>query len=272
MAAQMEQSGAGRPTASGGAKVSVQLVPFDRPWDWLAAGWRDLWKAPGISLGYGAFATAIGFVLTSVLALTGYESLVPVLAGGFMLVAPLLAVGLYETSRRLGASEPVTFAVTFEAMRQSASRLGLLAALLLFLYLVWVRIAFMLLALFLGTSGLPPVREFTTTLLFTPHGLGLLIVGTAVGALLAAVAFTMTVISIPLLMDRRVDVFTAIVASGEAVAMNPRPLALWAALIAGFIALGVATIGAGLVFVFPLLGHATWHAYRDLVAAQPNED
>ena len=157
-------------------------------------------------------------------------------------------------------------------MRQSASRLGLLAALLLFLYLVWVRIAFMLLALFLGTSGLPPVREFTTTLLFTPHGLGLLIVGTAVGALLAAVAFTMTVISIPLLMDRRVDVFTAIVASGEAVAMNPRPLALWAALIAGFIALGVATIGAGLVFVFPLLGHATWHAYRDLVAAQPNED
>jgi uncharacterized membrane protein len=103
------------------------------------------------------------------------------------------------------------------------------------------------------------------TLLFTPHGLGLLVAGTVVGSILAAGVFAISVISVPLLMTRRTDAITAIRASLVAVAMNPKPLALWAALIAGFMALGIATLYAGLVVAFPLIGHATWHAYRDLV-------
>lgn len=104
-------------------------------------------------------------------------------------------------------------------------------------------------------------------LLFTPNGLGLLIVGTAAGAVLAALGFAVTAISIPLLMDRRIDALTAMSKSFEAVLRNPKPMALWAVLIAGFIALGMATLGVGLIVAFPLFGHATWHAYRDLVGA-----
>jgi uncharacterized membrane protein len=245
--------------------VEVRSVPFDRPWDWLAAGWRDLWTSPGVSLAYGALATVCGLLLTLGLGMANLESLVPVMGGGFLLVGPLLAVGLYEKSRLLSRGEAPTLGATASAAVSAAMRLGFLSAFLLFLYLVWMRIAFMLLALFLGTQGLPPAREFMPTLLFTTNGLGLLIVGTAVGAVLAALGFAATAVSIPLLMDRRLDAMTAMAKSFEAVIRNPKPMGLWAALIAGFIALGMATIGLGLVVAFPLLGHATWHAYRDLV-------
>lgn len=261
----MAESKAGSAGAGAAAGISVQRIPFDRPWEWLAAGWRDLWSEPGSSLFYGVLAAGCGVLLTAWLTYSGLESIVPVLAGGFLLVGPLLAVGLYEKSRCLLAGERPSLTKSLAAGWQAAPRLGLLVALLLFLYLVWVRVAMMLLALFLGTRGLPPAREFMTTLLFTSHGLGLLIVGTAVGALLAAVAFAATVIAIPLLMDRRVDAVTAMATSAQAVMLNPQPMALWAGLIAGFVALGMATLGAGLVLAFPLLGHATWHAYRDTV-------
>ncbi len=245
--------------------IVIRAVPFDRPWEWLAAGWRDLWTSPGISLGYGALATVAGFILTLGLSAASLESLMPVLAGGFLLIGPLLAVGLYEKSRVLTQGGKPDLAGTISAAASSAFRLGLLSAFLLFLYLVWMRVAFMLLALFLGTQGLPPAREFMPTLLFTPQGLGLLIVGTATGALLAALGFAATAISIPLLMDRRIDALTAMAKSFEAVVENPKPMALWAGLIAGFVAMGMATLGLGLIVAFPLLGHATWHAYRDLV-------
>lgn len=251
------------PMANGGLRL--RRVAFDRPWEWLAAGWRDMWQAPLVSLVYGVIATALGLSLTLGLGVFGWEAVVPVLAGGFLIVAPLLAVGLYEKSKLLQADRKPTLRETFLAARRTAWRFGLLAALLLFLYMVWLRIAFMLLALFLGTRGLPPAREFLPELLFTTHGLGLLVTGTAVGAVFAAVAFAATAIAIPLLMDREVDAFTAITKSFEAVFLNLRPMLLWAALIASFVAVGVATLGAGLIVAFPLLGHATWHAYQDLV-------
>lgn len=246
--------------------VSLRPIPFDRPWTWLASGWRDMWQAPTVSLTYGIMAAVLGLVLAFGLGTVGLESLVPVLAGGFLLIGPLVAAGLYDTSRVLAAGGKPTFAGSIGAGLGAAGRLGLLAALLMVFYLIWVRVAVLLVALFLGTGSVPPAREFMSTLLFTPHGLGLLIVGTAVGAVFAAVVFSLSVISIPMLMERRVDAFTAMAMSAAAVLRNPKPMALWAALIAGFIALGIASIGAGLIFAFPLIGHATWHAYRDAVA------
>jgi uncharacterized membrane protein len=110
----------------------------------------------------------------------------------------------------------------------------------------------------------PPASEFVPTLLFTPHGLGLLVTGTIVGAVIAFIVFAISAISVPLLMTQRIDAVTAMAASVAAVRLNPKAMMLWAALIAGLMALGIATIFAGLVVVFPLIGHATWHAYRDL--------
>lgn len=247
--------------------IRIVAVPFDRPWEWLSAGWRDLWAAPRVSLLYGVVATVLGLVLSVGLALAGLESLIPVAAGGFLLIGPLLAVGLYETSRALAAGETPSLGRAMRVAMRTAGRLGLLASVLLIFYVIWVRTALLLLALFLGTHGIPPAREFVPMLLFTPHGLMLLVVGTAVGAGFAAIVFATTAISLPMLLERRVDAFTAMALSAQAALASPKAMALWAALIAGFVALGIATLGAGLVLAFPLIGHATWHAYRDLAPA-----
>lgn len=258
---------ASTPSATGTIEdglAPLRPVPFDRPWEWLSAGWRDLWAAPSVGLFYGALATGLGLGLSVGLALAGLESLIPIAAGGFTLVGPLLAVGLYDASRRLAAGETPNVGRTLRVALGAAARLGLLAAILLIFYLIWVRVAVLLVALFLGTNGIPPARELLPMLLLTPHGLALLVVGTAVGAGFAAIVFATTVIALPMLMERRVDAFTAMALSARAVLMSPRAMALWAALIGGFTTLGIATMGAGLIFAFPLIGHATWHAYRDI--------
>lgn len=247
------------------AGVTIGRVAFDAPWTWLAAGWRDMWTVPHISLAYGALFAALSLALTLGLLLTGLQSLMLALAGGFLLIGPAAAVGLYETSRRLERGESPRFGEILRAGARTPGQLGFFGGILAFAYFVWLQVAFLLFMLFLGSRGLPPPSEFVPTLLFTPHGLGLLVAGTVVGSILAAGVFAISVISVPLLMTRRTDAITAIRASLVAVAMNPKPLALWAALIAGFMALGIATLYAGLVVAFPLIGHATWHAYRDLV-------
>jgi uncharacterized membrane protein len=260
-----------RPTAKENAtaitgNVKLRNVPFDAPWDWLAAGWRDLWAVPHISLAYGAVFSLAAIVMLFGFVTFGLQSVMLALAGGFLLIGPLFAVGLYETSRCIEKGEPVRLWNVMLAGFHAPGQLGFLGAILLFAFFVWIQIALLLFMMFMGVgSTFPTAREFLPTLLFTPHGLMLLVFGTIVGAVLASVVFSISAISVPLLMTRRLDAVTAISASIEAVRKNPKPMALWAALIAAFIACGLATLLAGLVIAFPLIGHATWHAYRDLV-------
>lgn len=249
--------------------VLVGRVPFDAPWAWLAAGWRDMWAVPQVSLAYGALFACVSAALAAGLMVGGLEALILALGGGFLLIGPIAAVGLYEASRRLERGEGVKLADVSRSVLNAPGQLGFFGAILAFAYFVWVQLASLLFMLFLGSRPLPPASEFVPTLLFTPHGLGLLVAGTIVGAVLAALVFAISVISVPLLTARRIDAVTAISTSLAAVVLNPKPMALWAGLIAGFMALGLATIFVGLVFVFPLIGHATWHAYRDLVREEP---
>jgi uncharacterized membrane protein len=141
---------------------------------------------------------------------------------------------------------------------------------LLIIYFVWLEIAFLLFMLFLGPQSLQ-LENIIPSLLFTPNGLGLLIVGTAAGTVLALLVFAVTSVSIPLLMRREVDVVTASLTSIKAVALNPAPMLLWAVLIAGMMAFAFATLFIGMIVVFPLIGHATWHAYRSLVVPLPRK-
>jgi uncharacterized membrane protein len=260
----------GLPAERGGAPstiagVTVGRVAFDAPWSWLASGWRDLWTVPRVSLTYGVVFAALSMGLTLGLLAGGLGSLVLALGGGFLLIGPIAAVGLYEASRRMEAGERATLRESLRAALRAPGQLGFFGAILAFVYFVWVQIAFLLLMLFLGSKPLPPAAEFVPTLLFTPHGLGLLVAGTIVGGALAFLVFAISAVSVPLLMTRPLDAVSAISVSLAAVMANPKPMALWAALIAGFMALGIATLFVGLAIAFPLIGHATWHAFRDLV-------
>jgi uncharacterized membrane protein len=248
------------------AGVDVRRVAFDAPWEWLAAGWRDLWTVPAISLTYGALFAVAAAALVLGLTVNGLEALILALGGGFLLIGPIAAVGLYEASRRLEQSEPVGLGAVLAGARSAPGQLGFFGAILAFCYFVWLQLASLLFMLFFGGGrAFPPASDFVPTLLFEPHGLGLLVVGTVVGGVIAAVVFSISVISVPLLMTRRIDAVSAMAASVRAVSLNWQPMTLWAALIAGFMALGLATLFAGLVVMFPLIGHATWHAFRDVV-------
>lgn len=257
----------GAPAVAAG--IEVERVAFDAPWAWLSAGWRDLWMAPRISLTYGTVFAAASMGLTLALRAGGLEALVLSLGGGFLLIGPIAAIGIYETSQRIEAGQPVTFRDIALAGFRAPGQLGFFGAILAFAYFVWLQLALLLFMLFLGDKPLPPASEFIPTLLFTPHGLGLLVSGTVIGGAIAFLVFSISAISVPLLMTRRLDAVTAIGASVAAVKLNPKAMTLWAALIAGFMALGIATLFVGLVIAFPLIGHATWHACRDLVRDRP---
>jgi uncharacterized membrane protein len=244
---------------------TIRQVPFDAPYNWLAAGWGDIWRVPRVSLAYGVFFALVGLLLVVGLTQVGLLSLILVFAAGFILIGPMLATGLYETSRRLEQGEPVSLASTLRAGFYGRGQLAHMGLLLMLVYLAWVEIALLLFMLFLGPQPMPPLDAFVSNLLLTPRGLGLLIVGTGVGMALAAMVFAISAVAVPLLMTEQVDVVTAATMSVEVCRKNPKAMALWAALIAGMMLLGFVTLFLGLVITFPLIGHATWHAFRDLL-------
>lgn len=267
MAVAAETPSGSRPRAD--VDIPVKHLTLDDPWRWIAAGWRDMWAMPGISLAYGAVFSLISVSLAYALFASGLSSLVLALSAGFMLVGPLLAVGLYEASRRLEANEPVRLGDVLFVDTASPAQLAFLGGLLMLVLLGWMRIASLLFALFFGLDGFPPLADFLPTLMFTAHGLGLVVVGTSVGALIAFFVFAISALSVPLLMDREMDAVSAMLASVRVVRQNPGPMLLWAWIIALVTAVGMVTFFVGMIVAFPVVGHATWHAYRSAIKGRP---
>ena len=238
-------------------------VAPDRPWAWLAAGWRDFSRAPHVGVAYGIGVVAASWIV--VLALHRYDMaylMLPATAG-FFLVAPLIAAGIYETSRRLELGGRVDLGTALLAWR-APGQLGLMGVVLLLLHLAWIRVALLLFPLFFPGQS-PALSNLVQLLLFSPQSLPFLVTGTIIGLGFAVVAFAIAAVSIPMLIDREVDVVTAMLTSVLAVGRHWKAMALWAGLIVVFTAAGLATLFFGLALVVPLIGHATWHAYRDLV-------
>jgi uncharacterized membrane protein len=252
-------------TASGPLALPVRLVDVERPWAWLAAGWRDMQAARGVSLLYGAVLMAISFAVTLGLWLLDLFYLVLPLAAGFMLIGPLLAVGLYDVSRRLELGETPTLADALGAWRRAPGPLAALGLVLMLFMLAWIRIAFLIFALFFGTAQ-PNWTALIESIFFTLDGIPFLVVGSAVGAGLAAIVFAIAAVAPPMVLDRDVGALGAMATSTVAVARNWRVMFGWGALIVLFTAAGLATCYIGLIVTWPLIGHASWHAYRDLVA------
>ena len=243
----------------------VKDIGFDTPWQWLAAGWRDMWRVWPISLCYGAFFAALAFGLLAGLVYEGSQSIILAFAAGFLLIAPLMAVGLYEASRRLEHSEPVTVGSVMFVKTASPQQLGYVGLILTVLFLFWVHIGMLLYALFFSNNQIPSLADFVPMVLMTADGITMLIIGSIVGGILAVTAFSISAVSIPLLVDQDTDFLSAVGTSIRAMIENPRAMLLWAGIIAALTVIGMATAFIGLIITFPLVGHATWHAYRAVV-------
>lgn len=246
------------------ARLSLRAPMMDDPWSWLSAGWSDMWRNPALSIGYGATFVVIGLLATVGLWLAGLESMVPALAAGFILMGPVFAIGLYEMSRKYEAGEKAWLRDVVLVPLPSPPQMAFLAYALMFLFLIWIRLATLNYAVF--TYGdYRPMSEFMAFALTSPQGIAMLVTGTVIGAVVALLAFAMSVISVPILLRNDVDVLTAVSLSFQVVWKYPGPMLLWAWLIAVLTAIGLATMFVGLAIVFPLVGHATWHAYRSIV-------
>ena len=197
----------------GASAPRIRTVELERPWAWLAAGWRDLVSTPAISLAYGALFAAAGWAVTFGLWRLDLIYLILPLTAGFLIMGPVLAVGLYEVSRRRERGEKPTFAAALAAYRVNPSQIGLIGVTLLLLFFAWTQLAVMIFFMFFGLRP-PSLTDFVGQVFFSAASLPFLIVGTAAGAALAMLAFGLSAVSIPLLLDRPYEhVVTAITTS-----------------------------------------------------------
>jgi uncharacterized membrane protein len=240
----------------------IHRVSTTAAFGWLAQGLSDLRRAPGASLAYGAVFALMGWLVAWVFR-HAYEY-TSALTAGFLLLGPFLATGFYDISRRLQRGEGVRLADTLTAWRANIGAFGLFALVLTIIMLVWARASLVIFALFFS-SGMPTLHSFVAQVVSLEH-LDFLVTYLLVGALFAGIVFAVSVVSVPMMLDRGTDTIVAALTSVRALFANPLPLALWALLIVIVMGAGFATFFVGLVVVTPVVGHATWHAYRSLVA------
>jgi uncharacterized membrane protein len=237
-------------------------LPARTAFDWLAAGWRDLLIKPGPSLAYGLAVFAVSMVIVWGLFALGFDYILFPALAGFMVVGPLIAIGLYQKSRDIEAGVPVSLRRMLLVDAASGAQVWYTGALLCLLMLTWMRAAVIIYALFFGLRPFPGFDHVVSMLLTTPEGWGMLLVGSVVGGLFAAFSFAISTFSIPMLLDEDVDAFTAMGTSISLVWNNLPVMVAWGAIVLALFLVSVATGLLGLIVVFPLLGHATWHSYR----------
>jgi uncharacterized membrane protein len=242
----------------------VQAVDVEAPWRWLRLGWQDLVRARKVSLLFGVAIALASLLLINLLWRIDLLPYALPLAAGFMFVAPALAICFYEISRRLESGQPVSFGAVAVAWMPNVSQIAGMGLVMMLFQLAWIRFATLLFALFFGPQPASWDR-FIEALFFSTDGLPFLIVGTLSGGILAILAFAIGVTAFPMLLDRDVGTATAIATSVRAALVNWRVMTGWAALIVMFTAAGIVTGCLGLIVTMPLIGHASWHAYRELV-------
>lgn len=240
-------------------------VPALTPLRWVALGWNDLIETRFRGLFYGLTFAAMGIAIEAIF--RHQWQLTLGLTAGFFVLGPFICCGLYELSRQRARGEMPSLGHSLTAWSRNPKSIGLFAVILTFLFVIWVRVSVVLFAL-LSTKDFPTLKNVIGQIVSLQNA-EFLVVWALVGSAFATLAFAISVVSVPMMLDRNTDALEAIFASARALWANPAAMAVWAALIIG-------TVGVGLVLWLPLLalatpviGHASWHAYRELLAAQP---
>ena len=245
--------------------ADVRTVDAAAPLRWIAAGWRDFRAHPLPSAFYGACFALMGFLIYVVFQ-AAYQY-VSSLVTGFFLVGPFLCIGLYALTRRREQGLPAWLAPTLDAWAPNKSAIGLFSLVLAVILLVWARASLIVFALFY-TSELPDLHDFLRQVLSLDN-LEFLVAYVVVGGFFAALVFSISVVSVPMMLDRNTDGIVAVLTSLKAVSANPSAMVVWGLLIVLLVGVGFATWFVGLVLAVPVIGHATWHAYRAIVEDAP---
>lgn len=233
----------------------------------LKAGFADFLARPVMSGFFGLFYAVFGILFVWCLVWLGAVWMVIPAAIGFPLVAPFAAAGLYEMSRRLARGEAFGWRDILGVMTAQRNReMGWMAFVTLFIFWVWFYQFRTVLVIVLQDASFSSLDGFLNTVFFTPEGWIFLAIGTCVGGFLSAALFTVTVVAMPMLLDREVDFITAMLTSVRVVRENPAVMLGWAAIITVTMAVSLVPAFLGLVFTLPILGHTTWHLYLRAVA------
>lgn len=240
----------------------AELKPAD-PFHWLQLGWADFKRCPRIGLFYGLCFFGMGHALLAVF--QSAPAYVLALSAGFLLMGPFLCLGLYDASKAMQTqSHRPSLRASLQAWRPTKGTMGIFAGVLLILEMLWGRASLVVFAVSFNTM---PEKANILAMLLDPENIGFLITYTLVGGVFAGLIFVTSVISIPMIMDRQVDAISAGLTSIRASLQNPGVMLLWGALIAVLVSLAMLPAFLGLLVIGPVIGHATWHAYRHMVPA-----
>jgi uncharacterized membrane protein len=242
--------------------AEIVRVPILRPFSWLARGWADMRRHWGTSLGYGALIVALGWTLLVFCGTHPY--FVAAAISGFLLVGPLMSTGLCEMSRRYGLKQTANFDDSLEGFARNKKALFDFGVILSLCAVLWFGASAVLLGTVFNIET-PDMRDTLYRGFFDATNRDQILAYIAIGGALAAAVFAVSVVSIPLIIDRHVSATHAMRASINAVFSNLPAMIVWSALIVALTAIGYAPLLGGMLLIAPLLGHATWHAYKDMI-------
>ncbi len=249
-------------TTTATAEITIKKVELLRPLHWLKAGWQEFMAHPGPSLMYGILVTVAGWAIVTLAA--PHAELFSTVISGFVLIAPLIAAGIYELTRQREAGEQASFINSIRSLKRSKGSIADFGIVLILAGILWERAAAVMFALSYG-GDMGNAQDFVKEVFLSGKYWTVVIAWLVSGSMLASFIFCITVIGMPMVVDRNADIVTAMVTSVRTVFTNLPAMALWAAIIVVLTGLGMATALLGLIVVMPLLGHATWCAYKDLV-------
>ena len=249
------------PPAAVGPRAQMRTLSWASPFRWLELGRKDLFKHPGIALFYGVCF----FLMAQLLALVFKHKPEYTLSmiSGCLLIGPFLAMGLYEVSRRLERGEHPAMASSLMCWDQHVPSMAMLVLVLMVLELLWGRASLVVFAVFFDT-GMPSTTSVMEAV-FNPKNIEFVLVYLAVGGVFAALVFGLSVVSIPMILDRDTDAISAVLTSMRVVLTHTAVLVLWGALLGTLVVAALWPWALGIIFVGPWLGHASWHAYRGSV-------